>query len=107
MLVPKKTQNDEINSESALEKAYMQGSDSSRMTKVMNIAVQVKVARRKMATMSMQRVMWVMSIVARTSDLCIAMSVVDPNPFVSHTVTMGLSGLASALVGWYQQQWPD
>jgi hypothetical protein len=54
----------------------------------------------------MQRVMSAMSIIAKTSDLFIALAVVDPNPFVSHTVTLGLSGLASAWAGWYQL-WPE
>ncbi|KAG0590940.1 hypothetical protein M758_1G132400 [Ceratodon purpureus] len=68
-------------------------------------AEQVKILKSKIAAIKMQRVMSVMSIVARTSDLFIALSVVDPNPFVSHTVTLCLSGLASAWAGWYQQ-WP-
>jgi hypothetical protein len=54
----------------------------------------------------MQRLMLAVSIVARVSDLLIALSVADPNPFVSHAVTLGLSGLASAWAGWYQQ-WPE
>lgn len=67
---------------------------------------EMKVLKARIAAIKVQRVMSVMSIVAKTSDLFIALAVVDPNPFVSHTVTLGLSGLASAWAGWYLA-WPE
>lgn len=67
---------------------------------------EIRSLKGRISAVKIQRVMSVMSVVARTSDLFIALAVVDPNPFVSHSVTLGLSGLASAWAGWYQQ-WPD
>ena len=67
---------------------------------------EIRRLKAELSAIKMQRVMHVMSIIAKTSDLFIALAVVDPNPFVSHTVTLGLSGLASAWSGWYQL-WPD
>ena len=69
-------------------------------------AEQENLLRIKLRVVKMQRLMLAVSIVARVSDLLIALSVADPNPFVSHAVTLGLSGLASAWAGWYQQ-WPE
>lgn len=74
-------------------------SDSASLQEIRSLTAQISAIR-------MQRVMSVMSIIAKTSDLFIALAVVDPNPFVSHTVTLGLSGLASAWAGWYQL-WPE
>lgn len=65
-----------------------------------------KILKMRLSAIKMQRIMSVMSIIAKTSDLFIALAVVDPNPFVCHTVTLGLSGLASAWAGWYQV-WPE
>ncbi|XP_024366729.1 peroxisomal membrane protein 11-4 [Physcomitrium patens] len=66
---------------------------------------QIKSLKAKLSSIRLQRVMAVSSIIAKTADLFIALAVVDPNPFVSHTITLGLSGLASAWAGWYQL-WP-
>lgn len=70
------------------------------------VSEQVKKLTRKISAIRMQRIMSVMSIVANASDLIIALADVDPNPFVSHPVTLGISGLASAWSGWYRN-WPD
>ena len=67
---------------------------------------EIRSMKAKISAVKMQRVMSVMSIIAKTSDLFIALNVVEPNPFVSHAVTLGLSGLASAWAGWYQL-WPE
>lgn len=70
------------------------------------ISVQVKNIKAAISAIRMQRIMSVMSIIANLSDLFIALADVDPNPFVSHTVTLGISGLASAWAGWYRN-WPE
>nr|PNR57495.1 hypothetical protein PHYPA_004489 [Physcomitrium patens] len=80
--------------------------DPTLMTEESATLVQVQSLKAKISGIKMQRVMSTMSIIARTSDLIIALSVIDPNPFVSHTITLGLSGLASAWAGWHQQ-WPE
>ncbi|XP_024364456.1 peroxisomal membrane protein 11-4 [Physcomitrium patens] len=71
-----------------------------------SVATQVKRIRSKIAAVRLQRIMSVMSIIANVSDLIIALADVDPNPFVCHPVTLGISGLASACSGWYKN-WPD
>lgn len=60
----------------------------------------------RISALRMQRIMSVMSIIANVSDLIIALDDVDPNPFVSHPVTLGISGIASAWSGWYRN-WPE
>ena len=67
---------------------------------------QVTYLKAKLSSIRMQRIMSVMSIIANASDFIIALADVDPNPFVSHPVTLGISGLASAWSGWYKN-WPD
>lgn len=86
-----------LNAEAALKRKLESEAEDSK---------EFKSLKAKISAIKMQRVMSVMSIVAKTSDLFIALAVVDPNPFVSHTVTLGLSGLASAWAGWYQV-WPE
>jgi hypothetical protein len=67
---------------------------------------QVMQLKAKISSIRVQRIMSVMSIIANASDFIIALADVDPNPFVSHPVTLGISGLASAWSGWYKN-WPD
>jgi len=72
-----------------------------------SVTKQVKELTRKISAIRIQRIMCVMSIVANASDLIIALADVEPgNAFVSHPVTLGISGLASAWSGWYKN-WPD
>lgn len=66
---------------------------------------QVMLLKATISSIRMQRIMSVMSIIANVSDLIIALADVDPNPFVCHPVTLGISGLASAWSGWYKN-WP-
>ncbi|KAG0584641.1 hypothetical protein KC19_3G225000 [Ceratodon purpureus] len=67
---------------------------------------QLMLLKAKVSSIRMQRIMSVMSIIANVSDFIIALADVDPNPFVCHPVTLGISGLASAWSGWYKN-WPD
>eukprot|EP00245_Coleochaete_scutata_P002941 TRINITY_DN14202_c0_g1_i1.p1 TRINITY_DN14202_c0_g1~~TRINITY_DN14202_c0_g1_i1.p1 ORF type:complete len:345 (-),score=61.28 TRINITY_DN14202_c0_g1_i1:1110-2144(-) len=61
--------------------------------------------KAQLAAIRLDRVMRVMAIAANTADLIIAINDVEPNPFVSHAVTLGISGLVSAWAGWYRN-WP-
>ncbi|KAJ1272026.1 hypothetical protein BS78_06G171500 [Paspalum vaginatum] len=54
----------------------------------------------------MDRVMRLMATAANVADLVIAIAEVEPNPFCSHAVTLGISGLVSAWAGWYRN-WPS
>lgn len=69
-------------------------------------ADQIKSTKAEISAIRLQRIMLVMAIIANLSDLFIALADVDPNPFVSHTITLGISGLASAWAGWYRN-WPE
>ncbi|GBG85951.1 hypothetical protein CBR_g40763 [Chara braunii] len=62
-------------------------------------------ARARISQLRMDRVMRLCSIAACAADLIIAINDVEPNPFVSHPLTLGVSGLVSAWAGWYRL-WP-
>lgn len=66
---------------------------------------QVMLLKATLSSIRMERIMCAMSLIANASDFFIALADVDPNPFVAHPVTLGISGLASAWSGWYKN-WP-
>jgi peroxin-11B len=70
------------------------------------VTERMKQVKAQIAFIRLQRIMSVMAIIANLADFFIALADVEPNPFVNHAITLGLSGLASAWAGWYRN-WPD
>jgi hypothetical protein len=66
---------------------------------------QVKEKKAAIAKIRVQRVMRVMAIAANVADFVIDLNDINPNPFVTHAITLGISGLTSAWTGWYRV-WP-
>jgi hypothetical protein len=55
--------------------------------------------KAKISSIKMQRVMSVMSIVVKTSDLFIALAVVDPNPLTLYRTLLYWGSVDSPLLG--------
>ncbi|XP_024523747.1 peroxisomal membrane protein 11-4 [Selaginella moellendorffii] len=67
---------------------------------------QIQAKRVAIAAIRVKRVMSAMAIAANVADFVIALADIEPNPFVTHAVTLGISGLVSAWAGWYRN-WPS
>ncbi|KAL3521416.1 hypothetical protein ACH5RR_019565 [Cinchona calisaya] len=65
-----------------------------------------KDAKKSVEKIRVDRVMRLMAVAANVADLIIALADIEPNPFCSHTVSLGISGLVSAWAGWYRN-WPS
>ncbi|CAK9262904.1 unnamed protein product [Sphagnum jensenii] len=86
--------------------SVISSSASNAGVSLVAVTERIKQVKVQISKIRLQRVMSVMAITAYIADLLIALAVVDPNPFVNHAITLGLSGLASAWAGWYRN-WPD
>lgn len=65
-----------------------------------------KDAKEKIRKIRGDRVMRLMAVAANVADLIIAVAEIEPNPFCTHPLSLGISGLVSAWAGWYRN-WPS
>ncbi|KAG6546883.1 hypothetical protein Mapa_011499 [Marchantia paleacea] len=90
------------------EKQHLKEIDALRSGSQLDIETTAKHIKQEQAAISrirFQRVMRICALSAFASDFIIDMVELSPNPFVTHAVTLGLSGLTSAWTGWYRA-WP-
>ncbi|EFJ04484.1 hypothetical protein SELMODRAFT_138612 [Selaginella moellendorffii] len=72
----------------------------------LELQAMIQAKRVAIAAIRVKRVMSAMAIAANVADFVIALADIEPNPFVTHAVTLGISGLVSAWAGWYRN-WPS
>ncbi|EFJ27019.1 hypothetical protein SELMODRAFT_96286 [Selaginella moellendorffii] len=72
----------------------------------LELQAMIQAKRVAITAIRVKRVMSAMAIAANVADFVIALADIEPNPFVTHAVTLGISGLVSAWAGWYRN-WPS
>ncbi|CAM6115907.1 unnamed protein product [Calypogeia fissa] len=83
----------------------LNGGKVDSCSSTLTITEQVKERKAAIAQIRFQRVMRIMATAANVADYIIDLGDIAPNPFVTHAITLGISGLTSAWTGWYRN-WP-
>jgi hypothetical protein len=85
--------------------ALLNVSKSESQALLIPLEEQVKAKKAAIAQIRFQRIIRISSIASNVADYIIDLNDLSPNPFVSHAITLGISGLTSAWTGWYRV-WP-